>query len=171
MQKYLRTSLPFPSLLNVLVLAAVWLVLSEGIDGSWVIGLPVIILVAMLIAWMEEDADHFPLSFSGLAVFVPFFLRQSVLSGFDVALRALRPDMGLRPALLNYRISLPDGPPRRLFVNSITLMPGTLSVLVQGEKVVVHVLDENQPFNAALHHLENRVAAVFLTPKKGRGSL
>lgn len=169
MQIYLRNFLSARSLIHLGMLAVVWLVLSEGIAGSWLIGLPLIILVVLFLVGAEEEERTFPVSLTGLLVFIPFFLRQSVMSGFDVALRALRPDMGLQPVLQNYRLSIPDGAPRRLFVNCITLMPGTLSVLVQEDSVLIHVLDERQPSTAALRHLETRVDAVFGAAKEVGG--
>ena len=170
MHRYLRNSLSIRSLINLVMLAVLWLVLSEGISGSWVIGLPLIISVAIIIANDEEEHPRLPMSPSGVIAFIPFFLWQSIMSGFDVALRALRPDMGLHPVLQNYQLSLPDGAPRRLFINSITLMPGTLSVLVEDDSVIVHVLDERQPVMEALQHLEARVGAVFGVRRKVGGS-
>lgn len=169
MQKYLRNSLSIRSLVHLIMLAVIWLVLSEGISGSWVIGLPVIVLVVIVIAGDEEEGASLPVSPAGLIAFLPFFLWQSVMSGFDVALRALRPNMGLNPVLLLYPMGLPDGASRRLFINCITLMPGTLSVKVKGDTVLVHVLDERQPVTAALQHLEARVGAVFGVIRKVGG--
>lgn len=170
MQQYLRSSLAIRSLAHLIVLAVVWLILTEGISESWFFGLPVIILAVILVAGDKEEGSNISMSFSGIMTFIPFFLWQSVMSGFDVAIRSLRLDMGLRPVLLNYPMSLPNGAPRRLFVNSITLMPGTLSVQMQDDSVIVHALDERQPVMAALQHLEARVGAVFGVTGRGKGS-
>ncbi len=170
MQRYLRNSLSIRSLVHLIVLAVVWLILTEASLESWIFGFPVIILVVVLVASDKEEGSRLSMSFTGIIFFIPFFLWKSVVSGFDVAIRALRVDMGLRPVLLNYSMSLPDGAPRRLFVNSITLMPGTLSVQMQGERVVVHALDERQPVVEDLQHLETRVGAVFGVAGKPGGS-
>lgn len=170
MQRYLRNSLSIRSLIHLVMLAVVWLVLSEGISGSWLIGLPAILCVVIVIANDEVEHPRLPMSPTGVIAFIPYFLWQSVMSGFDVALRALRPDMGLHPVLQNYKSSLPDGAPRRLFINSITLMPGTLSVQVEDDSVIVHVLDERQPVMQTLQHLEARVGAVFGVQQKVGGS-
>jgi multicomponent Na+:H+ antiporter subunit E len=160
-QRHVHNLFSIRSLIRLAMLAGVWLVMTEGIGGSWLVGLPVIILVVMFLSDEQTDGHRPSISMAGAAAYLPFFLRQSVRSGFDVALRAFRPDMGLQPGLLSYPLGLPAGPARHLFVNSITLMPGTLSVLVQGDTVLVHALDERMPVRLELARLETRVGAVF----------
>ena len=160
-QRNVRNLLTLPSLARLMLYTGVWLILTEGISGSWLIGLPVIFLIVILRDDDKRDGHHPPVSLRGSAAFLPFFLWQSIVSGFDVARRALRSDMQLHPALLVYPLNFPEGAARRLFINTITLMPGTLSVEDQGDTLLVHVLDERQPVITALQRLEARVGALF----------
>jgi len=156
----LRSSPTLGSFIHIAMLSFVWFAMTEGISGSWLIGLPVIIIVVIFRENRENDSS-WAFSITGSVAFIPFFIWQSLVSGIDVAARALRPDMGLQPVLMDYRFRLPQGSARRLFINCITLMPGTLSVMVKGDAVLVHVLDENQQVLSALQDLEARVGAVF----------
>jgi len=45
--------------------------------------------------------------------------------------------------------------------NSVTLLPGTLSAGLDGNVLVVHVLNAGAPFAEALEILEQRIAEVF----------
>jgi multicomponent Na+:H+ antiporter subunit E len=149
-------------------LIGVWLILVEGEVESWPIGLPVVIL---LVIFCTDEGEHtrWPVSLRGAALFVPYFCWQSLASGFDVAARALRPDMRLRPGLQRYRFILPEGSARRLFVHSITLMPGTLSVRVDDESVLIHMLDTTLPVTESLQRLEERVGAIYgISPAAGK---
>jgi multicomponent Na+:H+ antiporter subunit E len=62
---------------------------------------------------------------------------------------------------VRYAVSLPEGAPRNLFIHSITLMPGTLSTLLDGDELLVHVLDTRQDALGSLRQLEQRVGACF----------
>jgi len=81
-----------------------------------------------------------------LATLAVSFLRGSVVSGFDVARRALRPDLDLRPGFVMAPSRLPPGNARNAFSALASLMPGTLPVGMDVEdSLLVHVLDVAQP--------------------------
>ena len=141
------------------LLTAVWWTLAEG-EPSWVFGAPVILLaLALSLAIAPPRAGR--LRPAGLAYFAMFFLRESLRSGFDVARRALHPEMPLAPALLDYHFRLPPGPARLFMVNVVSLLPGTLSADLSESGLVVHVLDRSLPMHDQLQVLERYVAALF----------
>jgi multicomponent Na+:H+ antiporter subunit E len=142
------------------VLGLLWIALAGDFAAGWIIGLPSVLVAAAWSARRNRSATT-PWRPGGIAVFVPYFLFHSVASGLDVAVRALRPDMRLHPGFIRYKTCLPDGAPRRLFLNTVTLMPGTLSTVLEGAELVVHVLDADGPVQASLRQLERRVAACF----------
>ncbi len=73
------------------------------------------------------------------------FLRQSVVAGVDVALRALHPRLNLHPGFVTYHCGL-SGRSRDAFCTMISLLPGTLPVEVTDDGViVVHCLDTGLP--------------------------
>lgn len=93
--------------------------------------------------------------------FLPYFLWQSLIGGWDVATRALRPDLRIAPAFLPYTTRLPPGPARVFFFDTITLLPGTLSAELEEDRVVVHVVDVGTSPQEGLEDLERRVALLF----------
>ena len=80
-----------------------------------------------------------------LATLAVSFLRGSVVSGFDVARRALRPELDLRPGFVTAPLRLPPGNARNAFSALASLMPGTLPVGMDEHSLLIHGLDVAQP--------------------------
>jgi multicomponent Na+:H+ antiporter subunit E len=79
------------------------------------------------------------------------FSRQSVLSGADVAWRALNPTLTLRPGFVACPLRLPQGGKRSAFCALSSLMPGTLPTGANDQdELLVHCLDVGQPVAANL---------------------
>jgi multicomponent Na+:H+ antiporter subunit E len=86
-----------------------------------------------------------------LASLVASFLRQSIVSGTDVAIRALNPRLQLRPGFVTCPLRLPPGGERSAFCALSSLMPGTLPTGTdQHGALLVHCLDIGQPVAANL---------------------
>jgi multicomponent Na+:H+ antiporter subunit E len=101
-------------------------------------------------------------SVSGLLAFVPYFAWRSLAGGVDVAVRALLPSLPIAPSVARYTLRLPaQGPARVFFANTINLLPGTASVDLEDDVVVVHLLRDPEQTNADLRTLEAKVAALF----------
>lgn len=96
-----------------------------------------------------------------LAQFAPWFLVQSVRGGVDVARRAFTPSLPLAPDFTLYRLRLPEGPARVLFVNTISLLPGTFSARMEGDDLRVHLLADDGNATRRLADLEVRVGRLF----------
>jgi multicomponent Na+:H+ antiporter subunit E len=98
---------------------------------------------------------------AALPGFFLFFLRSSMAGGLDVARRVLDPRLPVSPGFVVYRTKLPHGPGRVLFVNVISLLPGTVSAGLEGERLTVHALDAESAVDTALRDLEERVGQLF----------
>ncbi len=158
---YRRLAISSPRVVvRVLVLSILWVVLSGNDVKSWIVGAPAVLL-AVCWSFILAPASYWPLSFGGACRFIPFFLGKSFHSGIDVMRRTFSPVMPVNPGLVDYATFLPDGPPRILFANTISLLPGTLSVDLQGNVVIIHTIDKNQPIWTNIHNLEWHVAALF----------
>jgi multicomponent Na+:H+ antiporter subunit E len=84
----------------------------------------------------------------GAAVFAFDFVKVSVLSGMDVARRAVRPDPDLRPGFAAAPLRLPAGNAREAFLAFASLLPGTLPVGADASdprSLILHGLDVRQP--------------------------
>lgn len=145
---------------RTVALIIVWFVVSEADVSSLVIGVPLAIIAAALSVALQ------PRTFTGFYLpgalrFVRFFAVQSVLGGIDVALRALGPDMRLKPAIVRYPLRISGTLPRVFFTNTISMLPGTLSSRVTDDAIDVHVLDCSRPVIEDLALVEERVADLF----------
>lgn len=148
------------SVFYFILMAGLWAVLSGGSLSTWWFGLPAAI-VASIISIKLLPPEKRLWSLKGIILFIPFFIRQSVEGGLDVARRALHPQLPLRPAFLHYSMRLPEGPARVFMACIISLLPGTLtSELIDG-RLQVHTLDKELNTEQKLAALEERVAALF----------
>jgi multicomponent Na+:H+ antiporter subunit E len=87
------------------------------------------------------------------------FPLQTIVSGADVARRALDPALPLRPGFLVYPVGLPHGPVRSTFALLTSLLPGTLpSGSDKTGAFHIHCLDSTQPVAAQLRGEEARLA-------------
>ena len=140
--------------------AALWWVVTLGDPTSWIVGIPAVVAATwMSVALFPERPWRWRVG--GAAWFLGYFGWQSVMGGFDVAWRALHPQRPLNPDFYPYRLRLPGGPAQTFFVNTVSLLPGTLSATVQADQLTVHVLNTNQPITDQLQQLEDRVASLF----------
>ena len=77
------------------------------------------------------------------------FLRQSAVSGVEVAWRALSPDLRLNPRFVSYPLRIPPGGTRSAFCAFSSLLPGTLPTGVDEHgDLLIHCLDVDQPVAA-----------------------
>jgi len=141
-----------------------WWVLTGGRPSSWIIGVPTIALAL----WVMSSAPQSPtwqISFVGLIRFIPYFLLQSVRGGIDVAHRAYSMSLPLDPQIIDFPLNLPAGRAQIFFLNSVSLLPGTLSANLVGTTLKVHVLDHK--VDPRLNQLEFQVARLFKCPLRG----
>ena len=149
----------FRTVLSRFVLFSIlWWLLTDGAVSSWPVGLPVVLLAAFVSALMLPVSSW---SLSGIFRFILFFLWYSLRGGIDVAWRAFHPDMPISPALHYFKFLLPAGPPRVLMANVLNLLPGTLSVEVDDECLIIHVLDDTGTFAKELQTLEEQLAVML----------
>ena len=146
--------------LRIVLLAAAWWVLTGGTPGSWLFGVPTI-AGATLVSIALLPAGGWSWSPGGLARFVPFFFWQSLVGGWDVAWRALRPSRPLSPDLLEYELRLPAGPARAFMAGVASLLPGSLTVGLDEKSIRIHSLTDDPGVMENLRKLESRVADLF----------
>jgi multicomponent Na+:H+ antiporter subunit E len=143
---------------RVLTLAGGWCVVSEGDRAALAFGVPVV-LAALSASVLLPSPSSPRWSVPGLVRYVFAFLVGSLQGGIDVARRALAPRLALAPAILRYGLRLRTEPARHLFMGTLNLMPGTLSVSLDGDDLEVHVLiDRGDAVVLQLRRLETHVA-------------
>jgi multicomponent Na+:H+ antiporter subunit E len=147
-------------------LALAWWVMVEGRPGSWGVGVPTVLAAAAVAALAVPPARRWPRPLA-LLRFAGFFAVQSLRGGWDVARRALSPAMPMAPGFAEVRTSLPEGAARVLLADVISLLPGTLSVDLRGDLLLLHGLDLGPGLAAEVRDLERRVAEIFGLPWPG----
>lgn len=142
------------------VFALVWWVLAEGNSDSWGMG-AASVAGALAASLYLAPPGAVRLSPAGLLGFAGFFLIQSVKGGIQVAARAFRPDMDLAPALVEVPVALPAGLPRVLLVNTLNLLPGTVGIRLEGDRLRLHVLDARLATTEEVRETEARIARML----------
>jgi multicomponent Na+:H+ antiporter subunit E len=89
---------------------------------------------------------------------IPRFLWKSVVAGWDVARRALVPRLPLRTGFVGYPARFRSPLARNAFASYSSLLPGTLPVEDDGETLLYHCLDIDQPVAAELASEETVLA-------------
>lgn len=154
---------------RAVMLAAVWWMLTLADASAWGFGAVVITLVAALSVLLFPPSIH-RLRPLGLLQFMAYFLGHSVLAGVDVARRLLTPSLPIKPGEITLSLRLPEGGPRWLLANTLSLMPGTLSVHLEEDQLTVHCLDTSDGIESGVRQAEFQVARAFgitLDPPEG----
>jgi multicomponent Na+:H+ antiporter subunit E len=129
---------------------AFWLMIA----GYQPADLPVGLLAAAAATWTSLrllPAAKIRLRFLSLAAFALHFMRQSAVSGVDVAWRAFNPRLPIRPGFIVYPCRLQSAGSRGAFCALSSLLPGTLPTGSDEDgALLVHCLDVGQPVAANL---------------------
>jgi multicomponent Na+:H+ antiporter subunit E len=143
------------------LIAAAWWAMAEGkTDDLWLSAVSIAaatwLSVHLVPRWKWRPGLR------SLLLFPPFFLWQSLVSGTGVALRAIHPRLSIRPGFLHYSLRLPRNGAARVFMTAcLSLLPGTVSARLDGDRLLVHLLDCRQPNEARIRRLEDHVALLF----------
>lgn len=142
------------------LLAVVWWIISDGVAGSWLIGVPAVLIAAHLSMALNPTPTQ-RVHLISLVKFIPFFLYESIRGGIDVAHRACSSRLPMAPAFLIYPLRLPEGAAQTFFAGIVSLLPGTLSTRIKGRALQLHVLDDTAQIVKELEILELKVAGIF----------
>lgn len=101
-----------------------------------------------LVAWLSHrmdlvDHESHPVHLTApLARFWAVLLREITVSNIEVVRAILSPRLPIQPHFLRVRTRQPSDLGKVILANSITLTPGTVTVDVQGDELLVHALTE-----------------------------
>ncbi len=136
--------------------ACAFLVLWLAVAGRKPSDLPVGVAVAAAATWASvvlAPPSSGRLNLSATLSYALHFLRLSLVSGLDVARRALSATPDLRPGLLEARLRQPPGFARDAFCVIASLLPGSLLTGFEPEdaqRAHIHALDVGRPVAAEL---------------------
>lgn len=74
--------------------------------------------------------------------YIFILVKEIVVANINVAIIVLSPSMNISPSVIKIKTSLKSDFYRTILANSITLTPGTITVDMVGEEMVVHCLKQ-----------------------------
>lgn len=147
------------SVILVLVLAALWLSLSGYFKPLLLIlGVVSILAVLGLCARMKIlDQETVPYLNTHKAFFYfNWLFKEIVKANMSVVKAVLSPDMEVSPSLVKVPMNRGSDIGRTMFANSITLTPGTVSMEISEDEILVHALLEEMSAPAGFAEMEKR---------------
>lgn len=128
-----------------IVLFCFWLLLSGHYTGLLIsIGLISSAGIAAL-AWRMDigDAEGHPIHLIGRALtYWPWLVVEIVKSAWRVSMIIVNPALPISPTLVRVKASQKSALGVSIYANSITLTPGTISVDLTGNDIIVHAIEK-----------------------------
>lgn len=150
------------SLSIVLTLFAFWLVLS-GYFIPFLLAMGV--LSALAVVWFShrmEVVDHegHPIHLGpGALSYWPWLMWHIIADGLKVTRIILDPKLPISPTMVRIKTSQKSAVGQVVLANSITLTPGTLSVVIEGDEILVHALTKAGAEDVADGTMDARVSS------------
>lgn len=146
------------------LLCLFWGIFTGWDRASWLVGLPAV-LFALVMFERLRSAQGWRIQARRIPGFAVWFLWHSLRGGLDVARRAWHPRLPLNPGFLRYDVTVETGPPRVFLLNCLSLLPGTLSAQLDGDELILHVLDIGSDVITETGQAEARVQRLFAIPR------
>lgn len=122
-----------------------WLLLTASFDPQELLaGLLVSVVVTLMASprlGILSGIRWSPASLLAMGRYLGVFAMALLRANLDMARRVLSPSLPIRPALVEVKTGLESDLGRLVLANSITLTPGTLTVDVEGDRLLVHWID------------------------------
>jgi multicomponent Na+:H+ antiporter subunit E len=138
----------FGSVFIFVMLMAFWLLISASVHWEHML-VGVIFSVILTIFWSNltisaENVTNFKIK--QLYLLIIYFIKlviEIVIANINVAMIVLNPRLPISPGIVIMRCDLERSLLRVLYVNSITLTPGTITVELEDNLLIVHALTED----------------------------
>lgn len=118
-------------------------------------------LLHTVLGRVEEAPPVNPVALVG---YLLWLLTRIPPAGVSVALTVLHPTRTARPGLVRFRTGLRSPAARTLLANSITLVPGTMTVNVEDDRFTVHAFTPSAMQDLADASTQRRIARIFGYP-------
>ncbi|MBT5831193.1 MAG: Na+/H+ antiporter subunit E [Candidatus Latescibacteria bacterium] len=153
-------------ILMLLIMFGVWLLWSGhySFDHMLVLGLGVVscvfvVYMANRMDIVDEEGHPIHLLFQ-LLLYIPWLLWAIVKANIDVAKRVLNPSLPISPCMVRIKATQKTDLTRVIFANSITLTPGTVSVELVGDDILVHALTREAAEDVQSGDMDRRVTSL-----------
>lgn len=153
------------------LLLAFWLLLSgqydvvfisTGVITAAVVTAATEMLLAPVLGPDRGGARALPRRLWRYAVYVVWLISRIPPAGVQVAYHVLHPRVPIDPGVLRFRTGLQSPMARAILANSITLVPGTMTLEVDDDEFIVHAFIPSAADDLADATMQNKIADVFL---------
>lgn len=148
-------------------LIAVWIGLS-GVFKPLLLGLgaaSILVVLALSIRFRLTDRVGVPyFRLHNFLLYWGWLLVEIAKANWQVIRACLKTDLDISPALVKVKSQCKSEMAKTLFANSITLTPGTVTVEVDGDRLLVHALDEDNAHPEAFREMDRRSAKTAAEP-------
>ena len=120
-----------------------WSFTVQELAAGAVVSLAVALFSARLFIHEKAFWLFNPVKLFGVLIYVPVFLRELVKSNWDVAKRVFGGCRNVNPGIVKVPVSLESEYGQSMLANAITLTPGTITVDVQDDVMLVHCIDRS----------------------------
>lgn len=147
-------------------LSVTWVAWSGHVEPMILgFGVASVLLTVLIASRMQiVDEEGVPLAIHTLRSFsyIPWLIGQVVMSNIDVARRiwVMDPTSKLEPSMLSVQPTQKTFVGRVLYANSITLTPGTVSVRMLDDEILVHALHQGTADDVTEGTMNRKVTAL-----------
>lgn len=141
-------------------LLAMWLLMSGHYDALLIsLGIASVLFTVFLALRMEVvDHESYPTHMTGRLIrFWTFLAKEIVLANIDVARRILAGRSAISPRTFTLRMPQKTDLGRTIYANSITLTPGTVSMRMEGNDLLVHALTQETADDLSAERMARKV--------------
>ena len=133
------------SLYLFLILLLVWLLLTSSLHWQSVTtGAVVSVILTLFLGRTYARVGLPPISLKRIwyfALYLGVLLQEIVRANLDVAYRVLHPKLPIKPGIVVIKTELRQDIAKTILANSITLTPGTFTLDVIGDTLLIHWID------------------------------
>jgi multicomponent Na+:H+ antiporter subunit E len=141
-----------------LLYGVIWLILSGGRVDLFAL---FFILVLGIITPLIFDVKFKKLNFNACFRLFGFFIINSIKSGILVSRLALKPNLKLSPLVYNLPLKTQTPFATSMLANIYSLMPGTLSMGISNNILILHILDTTLFDKPFIDIVQDRIIEVF----------
>lgn len=131
------------------LLFAIWLMLTSSFHWQeMIVGAILSIALALALHKKYIELELPPIGVKRIAfsvIYLTVLFKEIILANIDVAYRVIHPGMPINPGIVVIRTSLKNDVARLILANSITLTPGTFTLDIQDDRLLIHWINVSSP--------------------------
>lgn len=125
--------------------------------GFMAVSVVITLLLSARLKIIDRDGAPY-VRLAGFLAYYPWLFWEVVKSNWVVIKACLRADLDINPALVKVKTTCKSDLAKVTFANSITMTPGTVTIEIEGDKMLVHGLYEANTVPEAFEEMDRRCA-------------